>query len=229
MYVQGFSTSMPLDVQIEALATINGLEHARIVRPGYAIEYDCIDGRCLTLSMMHKEIPGLFFAGQIVGSSGYEEAAAQGILAGLNASLYVRGEQPLHNLGVERELVMTRQLIRRACGEFVTLFRPPGGNYDPQVRDAVMSTGFSTVFWTENITSYPGQSGPEILPKMLHKIDRSGIVLLHNGFDETREVLPLLLPALQARGLRMDTVSALTSHRPFRTETTPLYPSDWKL
>jgi len=96
MYVQGFSTSMPLDVQIEALATISGLEHARIVRPGYAIEYDCIDGRCLTLSMMHKEIPGLFFAGQIVGSSGYEEAAAQGILAGLNASLYVRGEQPLH-------------------------------------------------------------------------------------------------------------------------------------
>ncbi|MGE5531726.1 MAG: polysaccharide deacetylase family protein, partial [Bacteroidota bacterium] len=77
----------------------------------------------------------------------------------------------ISNLGVERELVMTRQLIRRACGEFVTLFRPPGGNYDPQVREAVMSTGFSTVFWTENITSYPGQSGPEILPKMLNKID----------------------------------------------------------
>lgn len=95
MYVSGFSTSMPLDVQIQALKTIRGLEQARIVRPGYAIEYDCIDGRCLDLSMMHRDIAGLFFAGQIVGSSGYEEAAAQGIVAGLNASLYVRGEDPL--------------------------------------------------------------------------------------------------------------------------------------
>lgn len=135
----------------------------------------------------------------------------------------------ISKLGVERELVMCRQVIRRACGEFVTLFRPPGGNYDPQVREAVLETGFSTVFWTENITSYPGQSGPEILPKMLGKINRSGIVLLHNGFDETREVLPLLLPALQARGLRMDTVSALTRHRSFRMESIPLYPSEWKL
>lgn len=135
----------------------------------------------------------------------------------------------LSELGVERELVMGRQVIQRACGEFVTLFRPPGGNYDPQVREAAGQTGFATVFWTENITSYPGQSGPEILPKMLGKINRSGIVLLHNGFDETRGVLPLLLPALQARGLRMDTISALTPHRPFRVDTPPLYPSEWKL
>lgn len=135
----------------------------------------------------------------------------------------------ISNLGVERELVMCRQVIRRACGEFVTLFRPPGGNYDPQVREAVISMGFATVFWTENITSYPGQSGEEILPRMLGKIDRSGIVLLHNGFDETREVLPLLLPALSQRGLRLDTISALTSHRPFRVEQLTLYPSEWKL
>lgn len=94
-YVQGFSTSMPLDVQKEALATIPGLEQARIVRPGYAIEYDCIDGTALTLGLMCREIPGLFLAGQIVGSSGYEEAAAQGLVAGLNASLYIRGEAPL--------------------------------------------------------------------------------------------------------------------------------------
>lgn len=132
-------------------------------------------------------------------------------------------------LGVERELVMGRQTIRRACGEFVTLFRPPGGNYDPQVRAAVQRTGFSTVFWTENITSYPGQTGPEILPKMLNKIGRSGIVLLHNGDDETRLVLPLLLPALAQRGLRMDTISALTSHRPFPLECLGPYPPEWKL
>lgn len=95
MYVSGFSTSMPMDVQMQALQTIPGLEGARIVRAGYAIEYDCIDGRCLNLSLMHKDIGGLFFAGQIVGSSGYEEAAAQGLMAGLNASLYVRGKEML--------------------------------------------------------------------------------------------------------------------------------------
>ncbi len=95
-YVQGFSTSMPLDVQKQGLATIPGLEHARIVRPGYAIEYDCIDGTTLTLGLMVRDIPGLFLAGQIVGSSGYEEAAAQGLIAGLNASLYLRGQSPLH-------------------------------------------------------------------------------------------------------------------------------------
>jgi tRNA uridine 5-carboxymethylaminomethyl modification enzyme len=95
VYVQGFSTSMPLGVQQRALMTIDGLENARIVRPGYAIEYDCIDGRCLDLSLMHRDIQGLFFAGQIVGSSGYEEAAAQGLIAGINAARYVAGEAPL--------------------------------------------------------------------------------------------------------------------------------------
>ncbi|MEN6549575.1 MAG: polysaccharide deacetylase family protein, partial [Armatimonadia bacterium] len=134
----------------------------------------------------------------------------------------------ISQLGVERELVMSRQVIRRACGEFVTLFRPPGGNYDPQVREAVTETGFSTVFWNENITSYPGQTGEQILPNMLRKLDQGGIVLLHNGFDETREVLPLLLPALAQRGLKMDTVSALTTHRPFRVERPLTYPLEWK-
>lgn len=135
----------------------------------------------------------------------------------------------ISTLGVERELVMSRQVIRRACGEFVTLFRPPGGNYDPQVREAVDLTGFTTVFWNENITSYPGVPGQEILPKMLGKLDRGGIVLLHNGFDETREVLPLLLPALVQRGMRMDTVSALTAHRPFRVERALTEPLEWRL
>lgn len=135
----------------------------------------------------------------------------------------------ISTLGVERELVMSRQVIRRACGEFVTLFRPPGGNYDPQVREAVDLTGFTTVFWNENITAYPGVPGKDILPKMLGKLDRGGIVLLHNGFDETREVLPLLLPALAQRGMRMDTVSALTSHRPFRVERALSQPLEWRL
>ena len=94
-YIQGFSTSMPYDVQIEALHTIPGLTHARIVRPGYAIEYDCMDGRVCTLGLMVRHIPGLFLAEQVVGSSGYEEAAAQGLVAGINAARFVQQKDPL--------------------------------------------------------------------------------------------------------------------------------------
>lgn len=95
VYVQGMSTSMPMDVQLAFLHTIPGLEQARVMRPGYAIEYDCFDPLQLTPSLEFKSIQGLFSAGQSNGTSGYEEAAAQGILAGINAALRVRGEEPL--------------------------------------------------------------------------------------------------------------------------------------
>ena len=94
MYVQGLSTSLPRDVQEAMLRTIPGMENSRIMRYGYAIEYDCIDPTELDASIMSRRVPGLFFAGQINGSSGYEEAAAQGIYAGLNAALRVKGEEP---------------------------------------------------------------------------------------------------------------------------------------
>ena len=94
MYVQGLSTSLPADVQEAMLHTIPGLEGAKIMRFGYAIEYDCLDPQCLDLSLMVKHIPGLFCGGQINGSSGYEEAAAQGFYAGVNAALYVKEEEP---------------------------------------------------------------------------------------------------------------------------------------
>jgi tRNA uridine 5-carboxymethylaminomethyl modification enzyme len=95
MYLSGFSSSMPEDVQYAMIHSVAGLEHARIVRNAYAIEYDCIDATQLKESLEFKNIKGLFAAGQINGSSGYEEAAAQGIIAGINAAQFVRGRQPL--------------------------------------------------------------------------------------------------------------------------------------
>ena len=94
MYVQGLSTSMPFDVQEQMMHTVRGLERARIARYGYAIEYDCLDPECLLPTMGIKGIEGLYSAGQINGSSGYEEAAAQGLMAGVNAVNYIEGMPP---------------------------------------------------------------------------------------------------------------------------------------
>ncbi len=95
MYVQGMSSSLPEEVQIAMYRTIPGMEHVEFTRPAYAIEYDCIYPQELKLSLEHKTINGLFFAGQINGTSGYEEAAAQGLMAGINASLKIKGKEPL--------------------------------------------------------------------------------------------------------------------------------------
>lgn len=94
MYVQGMSSTMPVEVQKEMYRTVAGMEHVAFVRPAYGIEYDSIDPTILTRTLEHKDIPHLFFAGQICGSSGYEEAAGQGIVAGINAALALDGKEP---------------------------------------------------------------------------------------------------------------------------------------
>ncbi|MBQ2940327.1 MAG: tRNA uridine-5-carboxymethylaminomethyl(34) synthesis enzyme MnmG [Clostridia bacterium] len=95
MYLQGLSSSLPVDVQQALLQTIPGLEHVQVMRPGYAIEYDCCDPTQLQPTLEFKHLSGLYGAGQFNGSSGYEEAAAQGLIAGINAALKIKGEPPL--------------------------------------------------------------------------------------------------------------------------------------
>jgi len=95
MYVNGFSTSLPEDIQIKALRTVPGLRQVKMIRPGYAIEYDYFHPWQITSTLETRLVENLYFAGQINGTSGYEEAAAQGLMAGINASLKIRGKEPL--------------------------------------------------------------------------------------------------------------------------------------
>lgn len=95
MYVQGMSSSMPAHIQLQFMQTIPGLEHCKMMRAGYAIDYDCLDPLQLRPSLEHKAISGLFSAGQSNGTSGYEEAAAQGLMAGINAMMKINGREPL--------------------------------------------------------------------------------------------------------------------------------------
>ena len=206
VYPNGISTALPADVQAEMVATIPGLEDAKMLRPGYAVEYDAVDARALTHSLASKDHEGLFFAGQVNGTSGYEEAGVQGLVAGANAALWLLEREPLE---VSREQgytgVLIDDLVTQGCDEPYRMFTSraeyrivlrednadvrlvetasAAGLLSPARRDAALARGEQTERIAVEMRKHKGPDetrAPIDAPQWL--LDRAGAQVLYEGY-----------------------------------------------
>ena len=200
-YLNGFSSSLPEDIQLAALQTIPGLEHVEMTRPGYAIEYDFFPPHQLYISLESKVIPGLYFAGQVNGTSGYEEAAAQGIMAGVNAVLKIRGEKPFRLLRSEAYIgVLLDDLVTKSTAEPYRMFTSRAeyrlSLRDDNAEERLIEKGYSLGLVSDrNYRNF--LKGQEAGVAMVEKLKRQRIKISKNDNDHPIEQSILAYDALK--------------------------------